>query len=126
MPHEIPRLQTHIPQQLRRFSLLHHNMLTLANTLVEILVIQAPSTAPSLIHIHEHEMVAVHHEFVCDVERWAVAEVGGLFVNELLDCCWRAENHGGAGAEFEGEDAAVFDGPFCESSPINIYLYTGW
>jgi len=98
-------------------------MLTLANTLVEILMIQAPSTPPSLVHIHEHEMIAVHHEFIGDVERWAVAEVGGLFVDELLDCFWRAEDYGGAGAEFKGEDAAVFGGPFCESSTINRYLH---
>lgn len=126
MRHKILRLQTHIPQQLRRLSLLHNHMLTLANALIKVLMIQAPSTPPSLVHIHEHEMVAVHHEFIGDVERRPVAEVGGLFVDELLDCCWRAEHYGGAGAEFEGENAAVFGGPFCESSTINIYLYARW
>lgn len=127
MRHKILRLQTHIPQQLRRFSLLHNHMLTLANALVEILMIQTTSTPPSLINIHEHEMVAMHHEFIGDVERRAAAEVGGLFVDELLDCGWGAEHYGGAWTEFEREDAAVFGGPFCESFIVGIFLLSmGW
>ena len=125
MRHEILRLQTHISQQLRPLSLLHNHMLTFANALIEVLMIQTTPSPPSLINIHEHEMVAMHHEFIGNVERRAAAEVGGLLVDELFDCCWRAEYYSGAGAEFEREYAAVFGGPFCESSTINVYLLCG-
>lgn len=67
MLHKRLRPFTQIPQQLCRLSLLHPNMMILTKLLIELLIVQPTASPPSLVWIHEHEMVAVHHELVCDV-----------------------------------------------------------
>ena len=89
-------------------------MALLNHRLHEVLVHQLTHRAPQRPILHNQQMRSTG-DGIRDERFRPVAKFGAFLVDQLLDGAAVGDDNCSSGAQFEGVQAAIFGGPFCES-----------
>lgn len=114
------RLDHEISHHLDGFGVNELDMVLDDHALHEVLMDEFATCPPLIGILHEQDMITATDDAVANIRGWAVVVDVGLLVHEFSDQLGRGDDDGSAGADLQGEDAAVLLRPFLEPVEVGI------